>query len=179
MLIPRLKTWIAEGYPGTRIGITEWSFGADQDISGGIATADALGIFSRENIYLASYWAYPLKNSPAYLAFKLYRNADGAGNGFGDVACGASSADSNKLSCYAATDSRTGDLTLIFTNKMAKATITAPLALHGLTPSGQVKMWRVSADNPGRIAAFPPLPLKPSLTLPPQSITLVRVPVRQ
>ncbi len=179
MLIPRLKTWIADGYPGTRIGITEWSFGADQDISGGIATADALGIFGRENIYLANYWACPTKNCFTYLAFKLYRNADGAGNGFGDVACAASSADPNKLSCYAATDSRTGDLTLMFVNKMAKATITAPLALHGLTPSGPVKMWRVAADNPGKIAAFPAMPLPSSLTLPPQSITLVRVPVRQ
>ncbi len=177
MLIPRLRNWIAAGYPGTRIGITEWSFGADKDISGGLATADALGIFGRENIYLANYWAYPTKDAPAYLAFKLYRNADGAGAGFGDVACAASSADANKLSCYAATDSRTGDLTLVFVNKMPKATITAPLALHGLTPSGLVKMWRVSADNPGRIAAFPPQPLKASLTLPPQSMTLVRVPV--
>jgi len=178
-LIPRLQNWIATGYPGTRIGITEWSFGADKDISGGLATADALGIFGRENIYLANYWAYPTKDAPAYLAFKLYRNADGAGNGFGDVACAASSTDQSKLSCYAATDSRTGDLTLILVNKMPKATITAPLALHGLTPSGTVKMWRVSADNPGRIAAFPLSPLKPSLTLPPQSMTLVRVPVRK
>jgi hypothetical protein len=178
-LIPRLKNWIALGYPGTRIGITEWSFGADKDISGGLATADALGIFGRENIYLANYWAYPTKSAPAYLAFKLYRNADGAGDGFGDVSCTATSADPSKLSCYAATDSRTGDLTLLFVNKMPKATITAPLTLHGLTPSGPVKMWRVSADNPGSIAAFPPSPLKPSLTLPPQSMTLVRVPVKK
>ena len=178
-LIPRLKTWIAAGYPGTRIGITEWNFGADHDISGGLAAADALGIFGRENIYLANYWAYPAKDTPVYCAFKLYRNAGGAGSGFGDVSCTASSADPNKLSCYAATDSRTGDLTLVFVNKMPKATITAPLTLRGLTPSGVVKMWRVSADNPKQIAAFPVSPWKSALTLPPQSMTLVRVPVRK
>ena len=184
MLIPRLKTWIAQGYPGTRIGLTEWSFGADKDISGGIATADALGVFGRENIYLANYWAYPAKNSPAYLAFKLFRNADGQGHGFGDIACAATSADPNKLSCYAATDSRSGDLTLIFVNKMAKATITAPLTLSGMTPSGPVKIWRVAADNPStttdfHIAAFPPSPLKKSVVLPPQSVTLVRIEMRK
>ena len=178
-LIPRLKNWISLGYPGTRIGITEWSFGADQDISGGLATADALGIFGRENIYLANYWAYPTKNDPAYLAFKLYRNADGQGNGFGDVSCAASTVDQNKLTCYAATDSRTGDLTLILVNKMSKATLTAPLSLHEAAPSGPVKIWRVSADNPKEIAAFPPSPLKAALTLPPQSMTLVRVPLRK
>ena len=178
-LIPRLKAWIAAGYPGTRIGITEWSFGADQDISGGLATADALGIFGRENIYLANYWAAPAKDRPAYLAFKLYRNADGRGAGFGDVSCAAASAAPDKLSCYAATDSRTGDLTLLLVNKMAKATITAPLALHGLSAAGPVKMWRVAADNPTKIAAFPAFVLKPFLTLPPQSMTLVRVPMRK
>jgi hypothetical protein len=176
-LIPRLKNWIALGYPGTRIGITEWSFGADGDISGGLATADALGIFGRENIDLANYWAYPVKNGPAYLAFKLYRNADGQGGGFGDVSCAAVSTDPNKLSCYAATDSRTGDLTLMLINKMSRATITAPLTLPGASPTGLMKMWRVAADNPKEIAAFPPSPLKAKLTLPPQSMTLVRVPM--
>jgi len=183
-LIPLLKNWIAAGYPGTRIGLTEWSFGADKDISGGIATADALGIFGRENIYLANYWAYPTKNAPAYLAFKLFRNPDGHGNGFGDVACMATSADPNKLACYAATDSRTGDLTLMLVNKMPKATVTVPLTFSGAAVSGPVKIWRLAADNPGenaeaKIAAFPPSPLQKSLTLPPQSVTLVRVGVRK
>ena len=178
-LIPRLNNWIAEGYPGTHLGITEWSFGADADISGGLATADALGIFGREDVSLANYWAYPAKNGPVYLAFKLYRNADGAGGGFGDVSCTATSADPSKLSCYAATDSRTGALTLMLINKMPKATITAPLNLRGMTPSGPVKIWRVSADNPKEIAVFPPSPLTPSLTLPPQSMTLVRLAVRK
>ncbi|MGI4787991.1 MAG: glycoside hydrolase family 44 protein [Janthinobacterium lividum] len=178
-LIPRLKNWIAAGYPGTRIGINEWSFGADADISGGLATADALGIFGRENIYLANYWAYPTKNAPSYLAFKLYRNADGAGHGFGDVSCAVTSADPNRLSCYAATDSRTGDLTMIFVNKMGKATITAPFTVHGATSAGPVKMWRVSADNSKEISIFPASPLKSALTLPPQSMTLLRVPLRK
>ena len=99
--------------------------------AGGCRRAGHLG---RENVYLANYWAFPNKNSPGYLAFKLYRNADGQGNGFGDVACAAQSADQGRLSCYAATDSRTGDLTLMLINKMPKATLTAPLTLQGVIP---------------------------------------------
>ncbi len=178
-LIPRLNEWIAQSYPGTRLGITEWNFGADFHINGGLAIADALGIFGRENVYLADYWAYPNKNSPGYLAFKLYRNADGRGNGFGDVACSAASADQDRLSVYAATDSRTGELTLMLINKMSKATITAPLTVHGVLPAGTVKMWRCDADNPKGIAAYPPVPLKSALTLPPQSMTLVRLPLKK
>ena len=177
-LIPRLNEWIASGYPGTRLGITEWNFGADSHINGGLAIADVLGIFGSEGVYLADYWAYPNKDSPGYLAFKLFRSADGRGTGFGDVSCAASSADRGRLSVYAATDSRTGELTLMLINKMAKATITAPLVIHGVTPDGTVKMWRCDADNPKGIAAYPPVPLPPALTLPPQSMTLLRLPLR-
>ena len=178
-LIPRLNAWIAQGYPGTKIGITEWAFGADNDINGGLAVADVLGIYGRENVYLANYWAFPTKASPSYFAFKLFRNADGRGNGFGDVSCRAVSSDLDRLSVYAATDSRTGELTLMLINKMPKATITAPLTLTGTDPAGTVKMFRCSADNPKEIAVFPPAPLGKALTLPPQSMTLVRVPLRQ
>ncbi len=178
-LIPRLNEWIVQGYPGTRLGITEWNFGADSHINGGLAIADVLGIYGRENVYLANYWAFPNKDSPGYLAFKLYRNPDGRGNGFGDMACAATSADGDRLSCYAATDSRTGELTLMLINKMSKATITAPLVIRGISPAGTVKMWRCDADNPKGIAAYPPAPLKSALTLPPQSMTLLRLPVKR
>ena len=178
-LIPRLNGWIAQGYPGTRLGISEWAFGADGTMNGGLTVADVLGIYSRENVYLANYWAYPGKNSPGYLAFKLFRNADGRGNGFGDVSCQAISADQDRLSIYAATDSRTGELTLMLINKMPKATVTAPVAIAGADPAGTVKMFRVAADNPKEIAVFPPAPLGKALTLPPQSMTLVRVPLKK
>src|SRR4029450_12926784 len=58
-LLPRLKEWIAAGYPGTKIGISEWNFGVDSDINGALAIADALGIYGREEVYMANYWAYP------------------------------------------------------------------------------------------------------------------------
>ena len=76
------------------------------------------------------------------------------------MACAAVSADPGRLSCYAATDSRTGDLTLMLINKMPKATITAPLALRGAAPGRDGEdVARFDADNPKEIAAFPPAPL--------------------
>ena len=177
-LIPRLNEWIAAGYPGTKLGISEWNFGADTQIDGGLAVADVLGIYGRENVYLANYWAYPPKNSPGYLAFKLYRGPDGPRSGFGDIACTATSADTDRLSCYGATDSRTGALTLMLINKMLKGTITAPLALGGVSPLGTVKIWRCDADNPHEIRPFSLAALPAALTLPPRSMTLVRLRTR-
>ena len=175
-LIPRLNEWIAQDYPGTRLGITEWNFGADGAMDGGLAVADVLGLLGREGVFLANYWAYPPKNSPGYLAFKLYRNADGQGHGFGDQSARAVSADQNRLSCYAATDTA-GGLTVMLINKMPKATVTAPLTLRGLGGGPwRVKMWRVSADNPKQITTLPPQTgVPPSLSLPPYSMTLLQL----
>ncbi len=179
-LLPRLKEWVASSYPGTKIGITEWNFGADDKMDGGLAVCDALGIFGRDGLYLANYWAYPPKNSPSYLAFKLYRNADGAGLGFGDLSCRAVSADPNRLSCYAGVDSRTGALTLMLINKMPRATVTAPLMLGGPTfPASSVQSWRCSADNAKEIVVLPQKRTQGghlTVILPPYSMTLLRVP---
>ena len=150
-LVPRLQEWIAANYPGTKIGITEWNFGAQDDISGGLAIVDALGIFGRESAYLADYWTYPGPNSPGSLAFALYRNADGSGNGFGDVSCHAQSEDSNRLSSFAAVDSTTGDLTLILVNKLRKATVTAPITLRGATGLVHPVLYRLLSGKPALV----------------------------
>lgn len=177
-LIPRLKEWIAAGYPGTKLGITEWNFGADQHINGAMAIAETLGIFGREDVYLADYWAYPAKNSPGYLAFRLFRNADGQGHGFGDLSCRATSADRERVSCFAAVDSQSGDLTLLLINKMHRATVTAPITCSGLKTPGPIMRWGISAEKPGVISPLPGLsPHGNVLTvsLDPESIQLIRI----
>lgn len=180
-LIPRLQKWIDADYPGTKIGITEWNFGADSNINGGIAIADILGIFGREGVYLANYWAWPPKDSPGYLAFKLYRNADGHGHGFGDIGCRAVSADQGRVSCYAATDTQTGAVTIMLVNKMRKATVKVPLTIAGLPAHSAVKGYQLGADNPKEIVALPPASLSGASlveTIPPYSVTLLRIPTK-
>jgi hypothetical protein len=178
-LIPRLKSWIGEDYPGTKIGITEWNFGADKEINGALAIADVLGIFGREDVYLANYWAYPQKNSPGYLAFRLYRNADGHGHGFGDLACSAVSANFNQVSCFAAVDTTTGELTLMLINKMHKATVTTPITFKGREAVGSTaQMWLLSSRQPHTLVPQmcpPGQKASMSIALPPSSITLLRL----
>ncbi len=81
---------IADRYPGTKLGMTEYNFGVGDHISGGLAQIDALGVFGREGMYLANYWGDGAGNGklPPYIAtaFKLYRNYDGKGGTFGDTA---------------------------------------------------------------------------------------------
>ena len=63
-LIPRMKSWVATNYPGTKIGITEYNWGAEPYISGATAQADILGIFGREGLDLATRWTCPGTNTP-------------------------------------------------------------------------------------------------------------------
>jgi hypothetical protein len=55
-LLPRLEDKIAANYPGTKLSITEYNYGGANHISGGIAQADALGVFGREGLFAATLW---------------------------------------------------------------------------------------------------------------------------
>ena len=74
-LIPKLKSSIAAQYPGTKLAFTEFDYGGKNHISGGIATADVLGIFGKYEVYFATYWGDITGYTSS--AYKLYRNYDG------------------------------------------------------------------------------------------------------
>ena len=84
-LIPRVKRWVAENYPGRGVSIGEYNFGAVKHMSGGLAQAEALGRFAEQNLTSAFLFTYPPENSPTYWAFRAYRNFDGQGGHFQDV----------------------------------------------------------------------------------------------
>jgi hypothetical protein len=96
-LIPWLLEKIADRYPGTKLSITEYDYGGNDHVSGGLAQADVLGVFGREGLYLGNYWGNGPGNGllPPYIkaAFRLYRNYDGKKGQFGDTAVSATPAD--------------------------------------------------------------------------------------
>jgi mannan endo-1,4-beta-mannosidase len=118
-LIPWLLERIAERYPGTKLTMTEYNFGAGEHISGGLAQIDVLGIFGREGMYMANYWGDNAGNTvlPPYTqaAYRMYRNYDGKNGRFGDTAVTATT-DNAKASIYAAVDAKKA-LTMIVINK--------------------------------------------------------------
>jgi hypothetical protein len=116
-MIPRMKRWAAANYPGTKIAITEYNWGAPEHISGAVAQADILGIFGREGLDLGSLWGPPNLNEPLMFAFKIFRNCDDNGAAFGDTSLRASSADQSKLSIYAARRTADHTVTVVVINK--------------------------------------------------------------
>ena len=166
-LIPRLKAQIAANYPGTKLAITEYYFGRGGDISGGVAQADALGVFGREGLYAAALWpqaqiwAPPYngdgKKAYAYVfgAFRLFLNYDGAGSRFGDIGLRAVTSDASGTSVYASRDG-SDNIVVVAINKGAQAR-TATLTLSGGAAIRSAKAYAMSdgSPNPALQAAGP------------------------
>ena len=149
-LIPRMRDWVGTNYPGTRLAITEYNWGALDHINGALAQADVLGIFGREGLDLATLWGPPGATQPGAFAFRMYRNYDGAGHGFGGVGVEATSDDQATLSVYAAQRMSDNALTVIVINKTA-SNLTSTLSLAGFTPASAGAVYQYSAANPSAI----------------------------
>jgi hypothetical protein len=140
-LIPRMKAWIAAHYPGTKLSISEYNWGSDAGISGALAQAEALAIFGREGVDLATRWVAPADGSLTEDAFLLYRNYDGAGARVAGDSVRATSANVDLVGAYAQRGGP-GGMTLyllLFNKDTAAQTVTATVA-GGL--SGTAALWR-------------------------------------
>ncbi|MCC6730425.1 MAG: glycoside hydrolase family 44 protein [Chthonomonadales bacterium] len=175
-LVPRLREWARRHYPGTKVAITEWNWGADGTVNGGLAVAECLGIFGREGLDLANYWTVPAAGSPGYNAFKLYRNPDGRGRGFGDVSVRARSQAPSAISCFASIDTRTGDLVTMLLNKLPDRSLRASMALRALSwRPAETTVWQL--DGAGALReGYAPIESggRYEIGLAPSTATLVR-----
>ena len=177
MLIPRLKNWVKAYYPGTKIGITEYNWGAEKSIGGATAQADIWGIFGREGLDLATRWTTPGADTPTFKAMQLYRNYDGKKSTFGDLSVSDAMPDPDRLSSFAALRSSDGALTVIVVNKALEAATPTALALSHFAPGGAAQAWQLASAN--AIVHLPDVPVADghlTATLPAQSVTLFVIP---
>jgi hypothetical protein len=120
-LIPRLLKKIDAHYPGTKLSISEYNYGAGNDISGGLAEADVLGVFGREGLYAANMWGLS-KSSFIFAGFAMYRNYDGSNGTFGDTSVSATTSAADKSSVYASVASADGrNVIVVAINKQASS----------------------------------------------------------
>ena len=153
-LISRMREWVNTYYPGTRLALTEYNFGGLEDINGALAQADVLGIFGRENLDLATLWSPPASGEPGAFAFRMYRNYDAKGNGFGNQNVAAVSSNQDALAVYAAKRSKDNALTVMVINKTSGA-LTSPLNIAGASLPATAAVYRYSKTNLGAIVKLP------------------------
>jgi hypothetical protein len=128
-LIPMLKRWIADNYPGLKISIGEYNWGAEGHISGGLALAEVLGRFGESDIYSAFYWRYPPAGTPAWHAFRAFGNYDGKGSRFPSRSLSATK--NLSTSVFAAKDDSSGRVVVIALNLDATRASKATIELNG------------------------------------------------
>ncbi len=188
-IIPMMRKWVANDYPGTKTSISEYNWGGQESINGAIAQTDLLGIFGAYGLDMATLWGPPdpAKQVPGLMAYEAFRNYDGAGSAFGDVALASTSANQAQLAVYGAQRSSDGAVTVIVLNKTYGA-IASTLSLTNLTATGPAQEFLYSNANLNAIVAEPSVTLTPppsgstasslSQSFPAQSITLFVIPTK-
>lgn len=193
-LIPRMRDWVSNFYPNTKLALTEYNWGGLESINGALTQADILGIFGREGLDLATLWAYPaqfngagqeidydhFETLPGAYAFRMFRNYDGAGAQFGDTSVSATSSDQSQLSVYAAQKTSDSSLTLMIINKTITTSVTGTVSVgSSFVPAASAQVYRYSDANLSAIVSLPAQAITAggfSASFPANSITLVRIP---
>ncbi|MEZ4272492.1 MAG: hypothetical protein R3C68_14000 [Myxococcota bacterium] len=140
-LLPRLQRMVDRNYPGLQISIGEYNFGAEDDMSGGLALAEALGrLGQHEGLFAAYYWTYPASGTPAYQAFRAFRNFDGHGGQFLDWSVPAKA--SKGTSLHASIDSAGKKVVAVALNFDAEKPAQSEIVLNQCGAMKTVKAYR-------------------------------------
>ncbi len=147
-LIPRLQKSIDTYYPGTKISISEYNYGGENHISGGLAMADVLGIYGKYGVFCATYWQSDDTTKFTSAAFRLFRNYNGSNAAFGNVAARAFTSDSVRTSVYASTVSpANSELHLVLLNKNYDSTMTASVAVNSAVSYASARVWYFDSSS--------------------------------
>lgn len=172
-LIPRMKEIIDDRLPGTKLALTEYNFGNGSGISSGIAQAEALAIFGREGLDLATRFGVLPKDSPLEDAFKLYLDYDGNGSQIRGDSVRAVSSLPDAVGSYAI-DGSDGKVYVLLFNK---DTVTREVNVGLGTTASAAELYRFDART--RLSAAGQKEVgadgKLNLRLAPRSATLVVV----
>jgi uncharacterized protein (TIGR03437 family) len=179
-LIPRLRQWMADNYPGTKVAIGEYWWHALDSITGAIAQADVLGIFGREQLDYGMLWGPPAPTDPGAFAFKIFLNYDGNGSQFGGTSVSATSDNWDTLSIFAA-ERYDSALTVLVLNKTT-TDLADTISLQNFTPAGTAQVWQYGHSNLGAIVHSADIGVASSglgMTFPAYSMTLLVIPQAQ
>ncbi|MCC6554804.1 MAG: glycoside hydrolase family 44 protein [Polyangiaceae bacterium] len=84
-LLPRMREWVDQHYPGTKLAVSEYDFYHHDEPIGAVTYAEVLGLFAREGVHVATAWGAPGEGEIAFAAFRLFGSFDGQGGRFEPV----------------------------------------------------------------------------------------------
>jgi hypothetical protein len=143
-ILPKLKSLINTYYPGTALSITEYDYGGDAHISGGIAQAEALGAFARTGTEYATKWG--TFSDYSLSAIRLYRDV---AQPFGNMYTWSNSADRLHSNVFASINgSDDSELHFVVTNKDTDSTIQATFNITSGAFYDEVTVYSFNSTSP-------------------------------
>jgi len=171
-MVPRMRDWAAQHYPGTRLLISEYDFGRHGDATGAITYAEVLGIFGREGLDAATAWAPPAENEAAFGAYQLFLNYDGAGGHFQAESARATTS-GRGVAAFASYGP--SQATVVLVNEGGRP-LTLAVTLDHFTPQGAALFYAGTGVNLARQADAAPAGNTYSVTLPGTSFGILAAP---
>ncbi len=144
-LLPRVKAWMNARCPAMKLAVTEYKWGPDRGPSGALAQAEALAIFAREGVDLATRWVAPADGSLSETAFRMYLDYDGQNSRVIGDSVHTLSSQPAELGAYAI-DQVSGKVrVLLFNRATAPRDITVNLSS---ALNGAYQVYRFDAGQP-------------------------------
>jgi hypothetical protein len=179
-LLPRMKEWVDKNYPGRGLSLGEWNFGGEKDVSGALATAEALGRFAQFGLTSAFYWTAPGEGTSSSFGFIAYRNFDGHGGHFQDWYVPTTVAEG--ASFFASRDADGKRMVIVAINMTPESALSADIDL-GSCGGGIAKARNyVYAQGSNSFTPGTPVSIAGGTihgTLPPWSVSVVDVDLRE
>jgi len=169
-LVPRMKSWIASRLPGTRLAISEYNWGNDNGASSALAQAEALAIFGREGVDVATRWVAPAAGSRVEDAFLLYLDYDGKGARVAGDSVQAVSSSVDTVGAYAVAGPGSRLHLLLFNKDFVSHAVQVQVAGSPSAPLALYEFDAVNRFGPAGTAALTAGAV--TLTLPALSATL-------
>jgi hypothetical protein len=176
-LLPRMREWVDQNYPGRGISLGEWSFGGERHMSGALAIAETFGRFAQFGVTSAFYWTSPPAGSPGMWAFRAYRDYDGKGARFLDWFTPASVDHVGQQSLFASRDETGKHLVAIALNFSPSDAVAAEIDVASCGKIASMQSYSYAGGGSGFTTVPPPAGAasKVEQTLPPYSITILDV----
>lgn len=148
-LIPTLEASVNMYYPGTKLSFSEYDFGGGGHISGGIAVADALGIFAEYGVHMACLKPNSSETEYQKSGINIYTNYDGNGGSFGDTLVKSDNGGDIMSSVYASIDG--GDettLKVLLINKNQNSSKAADIVIESDAVFESAEIYSFGEDSP-------------------------------
>jgi len=145
MILQRINDWNSAIESGKfKTAVSEYNFGDDTLITAALANTNALGVFARHGVSIATRWTAPTTGSIAEQPFKLYLNYDGKGSKVSGDSIPANSSNSEIVVSYAYNDAMNKKIYVTIINNVASGSVPVTVDVSSITSSGNVAFYAFS-----------------------------------